>query len=66
MIEKVFRVMSDSEEHLTAENIAMALLKEITLKHHGKSPVFGVMEVESKRIELSTCASCVTSESQSL
>lgn len=41
---KLFWIISSSERHLTAENIALALLKQITL---GSEPgvIFGVKEL---------------------
>ncbi|MEI8350048.1 MAG: hypothetical protein WCI77_07830 [Candidatus Omnitrophota bacterium] len=45
MVERIFRVMSNSGEHLTAEAIAMALLKQITLSSDGRKETFAVKEI---------------------
>ena len=44
-VEKVFRFMCNSKEYLSADIIAMALLKQITLNPKEPDVVFGVMEV---------------------
>lgn len=46
MTEKTFRVVSNSEEYLTADTIALALLKQVTLVANKKDVIFGVAEVE--------------------
>ena len=45
MEEKVFKVVSNSKELLTADTIAMALLKSVTLSSKDRGTVFGVMEI---------------------
>ena len=45
VVEKVFRLMCSSERHLTADVIALALLKQITLNTKEPNVVFGVMEL---------------------
>ncbi len=45
MVEKVFRVFSNSKEHLSADVIAMALLKQVTLNPNEPNVYFGVAEV---------------------
>lgn len=46
MKEKTFRVISNSEEYLTADTIALALLKQVTLADNKRDVIFGVAEVE--------------------
>ena len=48
MTEKVFRVICSNDESLTADTIALALLKQVTLKSPGSNTVFGVMEIEKE------------------
>ena len=48
MIEKIFRIVSNSEEHLTAENIAMALTKQITFNPKEPNAAFAVMELSGE------------------
>ena len=45
MVEKTFRVISNSEKDLNAETIALALLRQITLNPSCSEAVFGVQEV---------------------
>lgn len=46
MVEKTFRVMSNSDIYLSADIIAEALLKQITLTAKKDKIVFAVREVE--------------------
>ena len=48
MVEKVFRVFSNSKEHLSTDVIAMALLKQVTLNPNEPNVYFGVAEVVSQ------------------
>ncbi len=48
MAEKVFRVVSNDKEYLSADTIAMALLKQITLNSREPNIFFGVTELEGK------------------
>ena len=67
MREKIFRVMSNSEELLSADTIAMALLNQVTLHPKGKGAIFGVMEVENSATAWNSYPeACVGSKSQSL
>ncbi|MCK4810308.1 MAG: hypothetical protein KAS99_05170 [Candidatus Omnitrophica bacterium] len=45
MVERIFRVISNSEEFLTADVVAEALLKQITLNSIDSKIIFGVVEV---------------------
>ena len=45
MKEKTFKILSNAEEFLTAEEIALALLKHVTLTPKNTKVAFGVMEV---------------------
>ncbi len=45
MVEKVFKVISNSKESLNAETIALALLRQVTLSPSEKVAVFGVQEL---------------------
>jgi len=47
VVEKVFRIVSNSQEHLSPDIIAMALLKQITLNPKEPNVFFGVAEVVS-------------------
>ena len=51
MIEKVFKIISNSETYLTAETIAMALLKQITLNPQEPDVIFGVIEIDRENKE---------------
>ena len=44
MIAKIFRIMSNAEEFLTAETIAEVLLTQITLKADNPKTFFAVSE----------------------
>lgn len=57
MVEKTFRVISDSPEHLEADVIAIALLKQITLAPKGSRARFVVIEQDN---EPSDCIACRT------
>ena len=46
MTERVFKVVCNSEYFLTAEEIALALLKHVTLTAKNQDVSFGVVEVE--------------------
>ena len=48
VVEKIFKVMSESEENLTAEAIAKALLTQITLNPSEPDAKFVVMEMTGK------------------
>ena len=48
MVEKVFRIFSNSKEHLSADVIAMALLRQVTLNPNEPNVYFGVAEVISQ------------------
>ena len=45
MVKKIFCIMSNSGTHLTADIVAEALLKQITLSSSKPKVVFGVIEV---------------------
>lgn len=45
MVERVFRVVSNSKEHLSSDIIALALLKQITLNAKEPNVFFGVEEL---------------------
>lgn len=57
MVEKTFRVISDSPDHLEADVIAIALLKQITLDPKGPQARFVVIEQDR---ESSPCIGCRT------
>jgi|GEM_PF-1527447 hypothetical protein len=46
MTEKVFKVLCSSGEHLTAETIAMALLKQVSMGPKKAKIFFAVKEVK--------------------
>ncbi len=46
MTEKVFRIVCSSGEHLTAETIAMALLKQVSMGSKKSKVFFAVKEVK--------------------
>ena len=48
MVEKVFRIFSNSKEYLSADVIAMALLRQVTLNPNEPNVYFGVAEVISQ------------------
>ena len=48
MIERVFRIVSNSKEHLSSDTIALALLKQITLSAKEPNVFFGVTELSEK------------------
>ena len=58
--------MSNSEEFLTADTIAIALLKQITLDPKGRGAIFGVMEVEKVKSNWDGYEEYVTSNRQEL
>jgi len=64
MVEKVFRVMSNSQEYLTADTIAMALLRQITLDPKGQGAIFGVMELEKEGSDWDGYEECAISNRQ--
>jgi len=45
VVERVFRVVSNSKEHLSSDIIALALLKQITLNAKEPNVFFGVEEL---------------------
>jgi hypothetical protein len=45
MTEKVFKIVCSSGEHLTAETIAMALLKQVSMESKKAKVFFAVREV---------------------
>lgn len=53
MVGRLFKIMSNSEEYLTAEIIAMALLKQITLNPAEPDISFAVAHIgeEDKKLE---------------
>lgn len=55
MVEKIFRIMSNSEDYLTAETIAMSLLKQITLSSKENKIIFAVKEVAGENNSSSSC-----------
>ena len=48
MVEKVFRIVSNSEERLSSETVAFALLKQITLNAKEPNVFFGVRELPER------------------
>jgi len=48
VVERVFRIVSNSKEHLSADTIALALLKQITLNAKEPNVFFGVAELSQK------------------
>ncbi|MCF7877318.1 MAG: hypothetical protein K9L95_02355 [Candidatus Omnitrophica bacterium] len=48
MVEKTFRIISNSKMHLTADLISEALLNYFTLDPTKSDVVFGVLEEENK------------------
>jgi len=48
MTEKVFKIVSSSDEHLTAETIAMALLKQVSMESKKSKVFFAVKEVKKE------------------
>jgi len=46
MVERIFRIVSDSEEMLTAEVISLALMQNITLDPTKPDAAFAVIEQE--------------------
>lgn len=57
MVEKYFRVISNSKEYLNADMIAMALLKQITLNPTESNAKFVVVEVggSNYRLKRNSC-----------
>jgi len=51
MVEKTFRIISDSDNFLTADAISEALLKSITLEPAKPNAVFAVVEEKSSDVE---------------
>jgi len=45
MTEKVFKILCSSGEHLTAETIAMALLKQVSMETKKSKVFFAVKEI---------------------
>ena len=43
--ERIFRIISNSESHLTADTIAMALLEQVTIKETQQTVSFAVVDV---------------------
>ena len=48
MREKVFKIVCSSGEHLTAETIAMALLKQVSMGSKKSKVFFAVREVKKE------------------
>jgi hypothetical protein len=48
MVEKTFKIVSNSAKHLTAESISEALLNYFTLDPTKSDTAFGVVEKETK------------------
>lgn len=48
MREKVFKIVCSSDEHLTAETIAMALLKQVSMGTKKSKVFFAVKEVKKE------------------
>jgi len=51
MVERTFRIVSDSREMLTAEVISLALMQNITLDPTKPDAAFAVMEIGKSRLE---------------
>jgi len=64
MVERVFRIMSNSEEYLRADIIAMALLKQITINPTEPDVVFGVMDARRENSDSSVYKEYVTSQQE--
>jgi len=63
MVGKVFRIMSDSPDCLSADTIAMALLQQVTLNSTEPNAVFAVEELPQVTEELKACA-CIEEEAK--
>ncbi|MCM8823630.1 MAG: hypothetical protein NC822_03035 [Candidatus Omnitrophica bacterium] len=46
MVEKIFKIVSNSDKYLTADIVAEALLKHITLNSSDPKVSFGVIEIK--------------------
>lgn len=54
MVEKCFKIISNSEQYLNAETVAEALLHYFTLDPTKPDVAFGVIEASSKSKEVKT------------
>jgi predicted oxidoreductase len=50
MVQKVFRIVSNSDSLLNAETVALALLRQVTLSSSEKVAVFGVQELKETQV----------------
>ena len=63
MVERTFRIVSDSEEMLTAEVISLALMQNITLNPTKPDAVFAVIELGKSHLKERTAVGDISASS---
>lgn len=64
MTEKVFRVFSNCDEHLTADIMAMALLRYVTLNNGKTNVSFAVKELTDDNNSLNVYEECALTKEE--